>query len=99
MQVSSARTQIGLLEDAVKAYQIGVGTLPPNLEALLAPPGDLPNPAKWQGPYLEKQTLPVDPWDQAFQYEIVDPAADKFKISSAGPDRQSGSSDDISTTL
>lgn len=99
MQVSSARTQIGLLEDAVKAYQIGVGSLPPNLEALLAAPPELPNPAKWQGPYLEKQTLPVDPWDQPFQYEIVDQANDKFQIRSNGPDRQPGTTDDIATTL
>jgi len=99
MQVSSARTQIGLLEEAVKAYQINVGSLPQTLDNLLVAPGDLPNPAKWQGPYLEKQTLPVDPWDQQFQYEIVDQANDKFRIFSAGPDRQAGSSDDISTTL
>jgi len=99
MQVSSARTQLNLLEQAVKAYQINIGTLPPNLDALLVAPGDLPNPAKWQGPYLDKQTLPVDPWDQAFQYEIVDPANDRFKIFSAGPDRQPGSSDDIETQL
>ena len=99
MQIQSARTQLGLLEEAVKAYQIGVGSLPPDLNALLVAPGDLPNPAKWQGPYLDKSTLPVDPWDQAFQYEIVDPANDKFKIFSAGPDRQPGSSDDIETQL
>jgi general secretion pathway protein G len=99
MQISSARTQLGLLEEAVKAYQIGVGSLPPDLNALLQAPGDLPNPAKWQGPYLDKSTLPVDPWDQQFQYEIVDPANDKFKIFSAGPDRQPGSSDDIETAL
>ena len=52
------------------------------------------------GPYLDKvSTLPMDAWDQPFQYEIVDPATDSFKIFSAGPDRQPGSSDDISTTL
>ena len=35
----------------------------------------------------------------ALQYEIVDPANDKFKIWSNGPDQQPGSSDDIATTL
>jgi hypothetical protein len=87
-----------LLEEAVKAYQIQVGSLPPNLEALISAPGDLPRPEKWQGPYLDKVTkLPIDAWDQDFQYEIVDPATDSFKISSAGPDRQFGSPDDIAT--
>jgi general secretion pathway protein G len=100
MQISSTRTQLGLLEEAVKAYQIQVGTLPPNLEALIQAPGDLPNPAKWQGPYLDKVSqLPVDAWDQPFQYEITDQANDRFKIFSSGPDRQPGSSDDIQTIL
>jgi general secretion pathway protein G len=99
MLISSARTQVGLLEDAVKAYQITVGSLPPNLDALLVAPPELPNPAKWTGPYLDKTTLPLDPWNQSFQYEIVDPANDKFKIWSNGPDQQPGSSDDIATTL
>jgi general secretion pathway protein G len=98
MYISSARTQIGLLEDAVKAYQINVGSLPPNLEALLTAPPELANPTKWQGPYLEKLTLPMDPWNNPFQYEVTDPANDKFRIWSNGPDQQPGSPDDIQTT-
>jgi general secretion pathway protein G len=98
MYVSSARTQIGLLEDAVKAYQINVGSLPPTLDALLVAPPELTNPTKWQGPYLEKIQLPVDPWNNPFQYEITDPANDKFRIWSNGPDQQPGSPDDIQTT-
>src|SRR3954466_5444913 len=66
MQIQSTRTQLGMLEEAVKAYQIGVGSLPPNLEALLVAPPELANPTKWQGPYLDKTTLPVDAWDQPF---------------------------------
>ena len=98
MQISSTRTQLGLLEEAVKAYQIQVGSLPPDLNALIQAPGDLPNPAKWQGPYLDKVSqLPADAWDQPFQYEIVDQANDRFRIFSSGPDRQPGSSDDIQT--
>lgn len=97
MQIQSTRTQLGMLEEAVKAYQIGVGSLPPNLEGLLVAPSELANPAKWQGPYLDKTTLPVDAWDQPFQFEVVDPANDIFQISSGGPDRQLGSADDIKT--
>lgn len=97
MQIQSTRTQLGMLEEAVKAYQIGVGSLPPNLEALLVAPSELANPTKWQGPYLDKTTLPVDAWDQPFQFEIIDPTNDIFQISSGGPDRQLGSGDDIKT--
>ena len=100
MQIQSTQTQLGLLEQAVKAYQIQVGSLPPNLEALIQAPGDLANPTKWQGPYLDKVSqLPKDAWDQDFQYEIVDPNTDSFKISSGGPNRTTGDQDDIATAL
>ena len=95
----AARAQLTLLEDAVKTYILDVGSPPSSLEGLVTAPGDLANPAKWAGPYLDKQNLPVDPWNQQFQYEIVDPTNAKFRIWSNGPDQQPGSSDDISTTL
>jgi general secretion pathway protein G len=95
----AAQTQVNLLEDAVKTYTLDVGSLPSDLNGLLAAPPDLANPTKWAGPYLEKQQLPMDPWNQSYQYEIVDQANAKFRIWSNGPDMQPGSTDDISTTL
>jgi general secretion pathway protein G len=96
--VKAAKTQLNLLESAVNAYSIDVGTLPSNLEALVQVPGDLARPDKWNGPYLAKTTLPVDPWNQPYQYEITDQSTGKFRIWSNGPDQQPGSSDDVSTT-
>src|SRR4051794_40043933 len=96
--VNAAKTQLGLLETAVNAYSIDVGTLPSNLEGLLQAPGDLPRPEKWGGPYLAKSQLPTDPWNRPYQYEITDPSTGKFRIWSNGPDQQPGSSDDVSTT-
>src|SRR5262245_4817912 len=96
---NAAKTQITLLEDAVKHYTLDVGSPPSALEYLINPPPDIARPEKWQGPYLEKTTLPQDPWNQDFLYEIVDQATAKFKISSMGPDQQPGSADDIMTTL
>src|SRR5436190_14973963 len=95
----AAKAQLTLLEGAVNTYILDVGSPPSDLSGLVTVPGDLANPQKWAGPYLDKQTLPVDPWNQPFQYEIVDPTNAKFRIWSNGPDQQPGSSDDISTTL
>ncbi len=92
---SAARTQIGLLEDATKLYILDVGSPPSSLDALITAPPDLANPAKLQGPYLEKTTLPVDPWNNAYQYEVTDPTNGKFRIWSAGPP---GANAEISTT-
>lgn len=92
--VKLAQTQIGMLENSIKAYQIDIGTLPPSLEALVAVPAELKNPAKWSGPYVDKGKLPVDPWGNAYTYE---PSADinGYVIKSAGPDQQPGTADDV----
>lgn len=96
---SAAQTQVGLLEDAAKMYALHIGSPPSTLDDLLIAPADLANPAKWSGPYLEKRELPLDPWNQPYQYEIIDPAEASFRIWSNGPDQQPGSPDDVSTTL
>ena len=95
----AAKAQLTLLEGAVNTYILDVGSPPSDLSGLVTVPGDLANPQKWAGPYLDKQDLPADPWNQPFQYEIVDQANAKFRIWSNGPDQQPGSSDDISTAL
>ena len=94
-QVDGARTQVRTLETAVQAYQLSVGTCPTTqqgLDALRNPPGDLRNPAKWTGPYMEKE-IPADPWGQPYQYEQV--SSDQFRIWSSGPDMASGTEDDV----
>jgi general secretion pathway protein G len=93
--VNAARSQVSFLEGVVKAYSIDIGTCPTTqqgLQALAAAPSDLKNPAKWQGPYLDKQ-IPLDPWGNDYQYEQTGP--DQFRIWSMGPDSASGSEDDI----
>jgi len=95
----AAKAQLTLLEGAVNTYILDVGSPPTDLTGLVTVPGDLQNPTKWAGPYLDKQDLPADPWNQPFQFEIIDQANAKFRIWSNGPDQQPGSSDDISTAL
>jgi general secretion pathway protein G len=98
--IQSTQSQISLLETAVNAYTLNIG-MPPStqqgLEALLAPPADIPDPNKWMGPYLNREQLPLDPWGNPFQYEQVD--SERFRIWSPGPDRASGTEDDVSSTL
>jgi len=93
--INAARAQVGMLESVVKAYAIDVGTCPTTqqgLTALAQAPSDLKNPAKWQGPYLDKQ-IGTDAWGNEYQYEQTGP--DQFRIWSMGPDGASGSEDDI----
>src|SRR5262249_9748857 len=86
---NKALTQLGLLEDAaVKTYSIDRRSLPPNLEGLLRRPAELPDSVRWDGPYLDKNEVPSDPWNNTFHYELIDQAAGKFRIWSAGPNGQ-----------
>ena len=86
MLKDSARTQIGLLENAVEAYENTVGSLPPNLDALVVAPADVP-PGKWTGPYLNKG-VPMDPWGKPYNYQVPGQhqAPQGFEISTNAPD-------------
>src|SRR4029450_5334535 len=78
--INAARAQVGMLESVVKAYAIDVGTCPTTQQgpgARAAAPSDLKNPAKWQGPYLDKQ-IGTDAWGNEYQYEQTGP--DQFRI-------------------
>lgn len=91
----SAKTQLHAFESAITAFQLDVGQVPSQemqLEALVNPPDDLPNPAKWKGPYFNK-AIPLDPWDQPYNYEVVGPQS--YSIYSSGPDQIAQTDDDI----
>ena len=80
----------------MNAYRLHVGSYPngtQGLNALLEPPADLKNPAKWRGPYAD-DTIPNDPWGNPYQYELLN--ADVYRISSWGSDGVNGTDDDIS---
>ena len=94
---SQARIQLGVFKQALGLYQLDIGTFPATnqgLEALRTAPGDLRNPAKWNGPYLSSE-IPLDPWEMPYQYEA--PSNDSFKIWSFGPngENENGAGDDV----
>ncbi|MCI0361220.1 MAG: type II secretion system protein GspG [Planctomycetaceae bacterium] len=88
----ATRSQIDMLENAVELYQLNLGSLPPNLDALLTAPADAAAAEKWKGPYLH-MPVPADPWGKPYQYEIL--GQEDFRIWSAGPDGITPSPDDI----
>jgi general secretion pathway protein G len=96
--INAAKSQIGLFKTPLQMFQMSIGAYPTTtqgLEALRAAPGDLANPAKWDGPYLEA-AVPLDPWDHAYIY--ASPGThntDSYDVWSCGPDGVSGTEDDI----
>ena len=96
--VNAARTQIALFSDALEMYQMDMNSYPQTNQGLevlrQSPSGTSNDQSGWQGPYLEKD-VPVDPWKNQYQYELVNP--DQFRIWSWGIDGSDGTDDDISS--
>ncbi len=61
-----AQTQVDTIASKIESYQQDVGTLPPDLDALVKAPG---NSAGWLGPYAKPQEL-NDPWGHPLEYHV-----------------------------
>ena len=82
---STTQTQIKLLEQAIFDFRLDTGKLPSSLDDLNSNKnGD----KKWDGPYL-KQSVPKDPWGNAYIY-ICPGTHGEFDLLSYGGDGQSG---------
>ena len=92
---TAAVTQISTFKTALAAYEVDTGSYPSTqqgLRALVVQPSDI---SGWRGPYLESD-VPLDPWQQPYVYEYpgkLNPSG--YDIISGGPDKQTGTPDDI----
>lgn len=79
------------------AYRIHMGDFPSTaegLQALVTKPAT--KGERWFGPYVEASKLQADPWGEPYQYAY--PGTHNkgaYDIWSKGPDKQSGTADDI----
>jgi general secretion pathway protein G len=89
----AAKVQIEMFEEALDLYHLNIRRYPTTeegLQSLAAPPnGDKS--------YLKDREVPLDPWDNEYNYELLD--EDTFRIWSNGPDMVSDSDDDISSDV
>ncbi len=81
-----AQTQVDTMASKVEQYQQDVGSLPPDLEALVKAPG---NSAGWLGPYAKEQEL-KDPWGHALEYHAPGEGGAAYDLTSFGKDGKSG---------
>ena len=73
-------------------YKLSVGSFPSSLDDLYANPSGLSR-AQWGGPYIE-DPVGADPWQRPYTYG-ADELNDRVTITSAGPDGQAGTADDV----
>lgn len=89
----TAKIQIESLVTSLELFHVDVGRYPTTTEGLeglvKAPSG-----AKgWNGPYLTKGDVPLDPWGAAYKYEQPGKVA-AFDVYSFGADGKEGGSDE-----
>lgn len=90
---TKAAMQIKGLETSLHLYKLDNGSYPSTeqgLSALVSPPESGKLPSNWRkGGYLEKPSVPVDPWGNEFIYLSPGVHSD-FDLMSYGPDGESG---------
>ncbi|OPY15139.1 MAG: Type II secretion system protein G precursor [Syntrophus sp. PtaB.Bin138] len=74
-----AKTQVEMLSSGVLSFKLDVGRYPSTLEELIKS-----SDTRWRGPYLSKQIIPKDPWDQEYQYKVPGEHG-PFDLYSLGP--------------
>lgn len=87
-----AKLQIDQLDGALGLFRFDVGRYPTTAEGLSAL---IQNPGieNWSGPYLDKMTLPKDPWARDYQYRAPGQFGD-YDLYSLGADGLEGGDDD-----
>lgn len=88
-KTKAAKVQIEDLSAALDMYKLDVGKYPnteQGLAALVAKPA---GGKRWNGPYLRKTKVPVDPWQQSYRYTAPGKHG-KFDLYSYGADDKVG---------
>ncbi|MGA1867003.1 MAG: type II secretion system major pseudopilin GspG [bacterium] len=81
----AAQAQISLFETALDTYRLDLNKYPSSLDGLINNPGE----DYWDGPYLKKNIIPKDPWNNDYFYEST---GSDFTLKSYGADGQPGGS-------
>jgi general secretion pathway protein G len=94
-RAKSAKLQIDSLSAALDLFYLDTGRYPSKSEGLDVLIARKPSVDNWNGPYLQQNALPLDPWGNPYEYRIP---GDKtaYQIVSLGSDGREGGTDDAS---
>jgi general secretion pathway protein G len=95
-KVKAAAVDISSIETALDAFEVSCGRYPTTEEGLRALI-EAPASAKdWDGPYLRRNSVPVDPWGAPYNYRSPGQHnTNGVDLYSFGPNGQEGGGDDI----
>lgn len=86
-----AANQIKVFDEAIRFYYLQHSRYPDTLEELIQPDPE----HGYENGYLETDELPLDPWNEYYEYDPQGGTAKPFLIYSKGPDMIEGTDDDI----
>jgi len=95
-QAITARNQIANFRAAIARYEMDMGDMPKALQDLVVKPSDVAED-KWEGPYLDSNAVPKDPWSHEYHYRSPGEHFKDYDIWSDGKDGQAGTEDDINS--
>jgi general secretion pathway protein G len=88
-RAKAAKVQVQSLTTALELYKVDTGRYPTTSEGLKALVEAPVAATTWNGPYLTKKEVPVDPWGRPYAYRAPGQHG-PFDISSLGADNQPG---------
>jgi general secretion pathway protein G len=93
-QKRTAKATIRAFKDAISTYQMHLGHLPPALKDLIKKPSEERDKKKWEGPYIEKEEVPEDPWGERFVYKVTPGAQRAYELYSRGPNKEAAAKEE-----
>jgi general secretion pathway protein G len=88
-KVKAAKVQIEDLAQTLDMYKLDVGSYPTSEQGLNALIESPDGAQRWNGPYLRKSKVPLDPWNNEYKYNSPGEHG-KFDIVSLGADGKEG---------
>jgi len=97
-KIDVTRAQLEDLAAGLDLFKLDVGRYPDNREGLLALVKTSEDLKGWNGPYLRKKKLPLDPWNNDYVYKSpgLEYDFDLFSYGADGEPEGSGDNSDIS---
>lgn len=99
-KTKSAKVQVENISSALDMYRLEVGSYPSSSQGLKALVSAPSGARGWGGPYLKKMDVPVDPWNNEYQYKRPGSEGHPYDLYSFGADgSQGGSGEDADISL
>ena len=92
-RIAAAKDHIKTFSLALDSYLLDCGQYPTEehgLKALVEKPILSHVPLRWNGPYLQTLKIPVDPWNQEYDYRVPGAGGLPYGIRSLGADTMEG---------